>query len=87
MVKKLALVSFVAAAFFSSVVFAAEPIRISSWPDGVPCDALKRLDDGSWVQTKPVISGNMTMDGNVFRNTGETVVWEKKCGVAQNQTK
>ena len=58
----------------------AEDIQVKKWPDGVPCDAVKKNPDGSYTQLKDLMMGNMRMSTNTYgKDTGEARAWERKC--------
>jgi hypothetical protein len=56
---------------------------ITSYPAGLadlPCDAFKKNPDGSWTQVATLIAGGALIPaGNIFKNTAETRIIEKKC--------
>ena len=56
-----------------------QPIRILHWPYDVPCDAIQKQGE-VWKQTKPLIVGNLSLRDNTFSHTGETAIWDRKCG-------
>jgi hypothetical protein len=56
---------------------------ITSYPAGLadlPCDAFKKNPDGSWTQVATLIAGGALIPpGNIFKDTAETRIIEKKC--------
>ena len=86
MKKRGTFISFAAAAVFGGVALAEEPIVVPSWPDDVPCNAVKRLDDGSWIEIKPLKYDGRIIQGNRYTGiTAETMAWQKKCGAKQQK--
>jgi hypothetical protein len=57
-----------------------DTIHINRWPEDVPCNAIRKNDDGSYTQVKDIAVGGMHLSGNSFANTGETRYWDQKCG-------
>ena len=58
----------------------AEEIQVKKWPDDVPCNAVKKNPDGSYVQLRDLMMGNMRMSKNTYgKDTGEARAWERKC--------
>ena len=72
------ILSVVAIAFVLPAL-AAEPINIEKWPDDVPCDKLKKNDDGSYEMTVPWIRFLTVHTGGRWKNTRETAFWDQKC--------
>ena len=58
----------------------AEEITIRKWPDDVPCNALRKNSDGSYVLVKDILYGPVRMEaGNSFEKSGDTHFWDQKC--------
>jgi hypothetical protein len=58
----------------------AEEIRIDSWPDDVPCDAIRKNHDGSYTQLKDiVVGGAIQTAGSLLKNKIDRRVWDRKC--------
>jgi hypothetical protein len=65
---------------FSAAVQAEQPINVETWPDGVPCEALKKHPDGTYEITVPWTRFFQTHTaGTKYRNTRETAYWDRKC--------
>jgi hypothetical protein len=58
---------------------AEAPINIENWPDDVPCDKLKKHDDGSYEMTVPWARFFQVHNGGKWKNTRETHYWDQKC--------
>ena len=60
----------------------ATVLRISKWPDDVPCTAISKNPDGSYtLRTSITLSdGGMIASGFTVPTTGEYQVWATKCG-------
>lgn len=58
----------------------AEEIHIDSWPDDVPCDAIRKNRDGSYTQLKDiVVGGAIQTSGSLLKNRIDRRVWDRKC--------
>ena len=72
--------------FFGGEALAEEPIVVPSWPDDVPCTAVKRLNDGTWIAIKPLkYDGRIIQPDRYPGITAETMAWQKKCGTKQQK--
>lgn len=45
----------------------------------VDCTGWRHNPDGSWSQTKTIVSGGVTFSNNTFKNTGETRILDRAC--------
>jgi hypothetical protein len=53
---------------------------IKTWPDDVPCDAVKKNPDGSYTQLIDLMMGNMPMPKKTYgKGSAETRAWDSKC--------
>ena len=58
----------------------SEEIRINNWPQDIPCDAIKKNEDGSYSQVKDLLMGGGRLSGNTFSNDSrEARLWDRKC--------
>ena len=58
----------------------AEEIRVKSWPDGVPCSALRHKSDGSWALADAVIGPDGTRHyPNPDRESRDNRYFGQKC--------
>ena len=86
MKKRGTFIAFAAAAVFGGVASAEEPIVVPSWPDDVPCNAVRRLDDGTWIAIKPLRYDGRIIQPNRYPGiTAETMAWQQKCGAKQQK--
>jgi hypothetical protein len=62
----------------------ADDLRVTRWPDDVPCSALQKNNDGTFTLLRPVIMGDDAdypmAAGNTFPTDGEYHVWADNCG-------
>jgi hypothetical protein len=60
-----------------------EEARIKRWPQDIPCDAIKKNEDGSYSQIKDLLFGEGRMSGNTFlSDSNEARFWDRKCAQA-----
>jgi hypothetical protein len=74
--------SAVAAAVASCLIASAATaeIKVTRWPDDVPCEAIKKAD-GGWVLTTTVVQGPITRKtGDTFKDSRIVRYWDGKCG-------
>jgi hypothetical protein len=57
------------------------PVVVSNWPDGVPCSALHKNQDGSWTVIDVVVGG-MHLQNDTLKGTPETSTFDQKCSAA-----
>jgi len=80
-VRLIALIIVVAALALESGAMPAEDIQVKKWPADVPCDAVIRNADGSYMQQKDLMMGRMPMPRKMYgKGTAEARAWEQKCG-------
>ncbi len=73
-----AITAFVAICLIAST--ARADIKVTRWPDDVPCDAIRKNTDGSWALTTAVIQGPITRkSGEAFRESRIVRYWDGKC--------
>ena len=55
-------------------------IKITRWPDDVPCSAIKKRPDGVWTLTTAVHQGPITRkSGEMFAERRIIEYWDRKC--------
>lgn len=60
-----------------------EEIRINSWPQDIPCDAIKKNEDGSYSQVKDLQLGGGRVSGNSFlKDSSEAHLLDRKCAAS-----
>jgi len=75
-----ALILVVVALALESGAMRAQDIQVKKWPDDVPCDAVKKNRDGSYIQTKDLMMGTVRMEKNTFgKGTSAARAWDRKC--------
>jgi hypothetical protein len=52
----------------------------------VPCNAVRRLDDGTWIAIKPLKYDGKIIQPNRYPGiAAETMAWQQKCGAKQQK--
>ena len=61
----------------------AEDARINNWPQDIPCDAVKRNEDGSYSQIKDLLLSGGRFSGNTFlADSSEALLLDRKCAAS-----